>query len=107
MATTIEMKVPDSIDKFSTYLYEFFDLMLHKLDVNSHKDTPSKESLGRIMELLLDEVVEFEDQLKEDKFDLNSLVELADQANFSFLAFVALRKDGVGDDDPKGDSKLG
>jgi hypothetical protein len=72
--------------------------MLLKLDANSHKDTPNKESLGNIMELLRDEIIEFENQIADNKFDINSLVELADQANFSFLAYVALRKDGVGDE---------
>ena len=99
MQTTIQIDVPESIRKFSPQLFEFFTLMLMKLDKNSHKDTPNKESLPRIMELLADEIIEFEEQLKEDKFDRNSLLELADQANFSFLAYVALRKDGVGNGD--------
>jgi hypothetical protein len=47
------------------------------------------------MDLLVEEIVEFENQLEEDKFNENSLVELMDQANFSFLAYVALRRQGV------------
>jgi len=69
--------------------------MIKKLDKNSHKDTPSIKDMGRIMDLLLDEVVEFENQLHLDRFDENSLIELADQANFAFLAYVALRNEGV------------
>jgi hypothetical protein len=69
--------------------------MIKKLDKNSHKDTPLIKDMGKIMDLLLDEVVEFENQIHVDKFDENSLVELADQANFAFLAYVALRRDGV------------
>jgi hypothetical protein len=69
--------------------------MIEKLRKNAHKETPTKESLKRIMELLILEIIEFEDQLIKDKFDENSLIELCDQANFSFLAYVALRLQGV------------
>jgi hypothetical protein len=69
--------------------------MIKKLDKNSWKSTPTVESLPRIMDLLIEEIIEFEDQIILDKFDENSLIELMDQANFSFLAYVALRLQGV------------
>ena len=62
---------------------------------NSHKETPTVASLETIMDLLVEEISEFEEQVAKDKFDENSLIELMDQANFSFLAYVALRMQGV------------
>jgi hypothetical protein len=91
----IKVEVPDSIDEYATLFAEFIVLMLHKLDKNSHKKTPTKESLPAIMDLLVEEIYEFEQQIEADKFNENSLMELADQANFSFLAFIALRLQGV------------
>jgi hypothetical protein len=76
-------------------MIDFFDGMMKKLDKNSHKDTPTKETLPKIMDLLREEIKEFEEQLYKDRFDENSLIELMDQANFSFLAYVALRMEGV------------
>jgi len=95
MPTNIIIQVPNSLRPYHSFLHEFFRTMIDKLDKNSHKETPTKESLEKIMDLLLEEIVEFEKQVAEDKFNGNSLVELADQANFSFLAYVALRLEGV------------
>jgi hypothetical protein len=95
MPTNILVQVPDSLRDWHPLLLDFFAGMIKKLDKNSHKDTPTIESLPRIMDLLVEEIVEFENQLEEDKFNENSLVELMDQANFSFLAYVALRRQGV------------
>jgi hypothetical protein len=95
MPVNIIIQVPESIDKYRPMLLDFFNMMLMKLDKNSHKDTPTMETLPKIMDLLLDEIIEFEEQIGKDKFNENSLVELADQANFSFLAYVALRTQGV------------
>jgi len=69
--------------------------MVRKLSLNSHKTTPTRTDMRGIIDLLLGEVEELEQQLKEDKFDENSLAESYDCANFAFLAFVALRNDGV------------
>jgi len=70
-----------------------------KLDKNSWKETPTKQTLHAIMDLLVEEIIEFEKQIAEDRFNENSLIELADQANFSFLAYVALRLEGVQHED--------
>ena len=95
MPTNILIQIPDSIRPYHGFLLDFFNGMIKKLDKNSHKDTPTKASLEEIMDLLLEEINEFENQLYADKFNENSLIELMDQANFSFLAYVALRNEGV------------
>jgi len=95
MPTNILIQVPNSLSAYHTFLLDFFNTMIYKLDKNSHKDTPTKENLQGIMDLLLGEIVEFEQQVHQDKFNENSLTELADQANFAFLAYVALRLEGV------------
>ena len=95
MPTNLLVQIPDSIEKFCPLLLDFFNGMVKKLDKNSYKDTPTVKAIPEIMELLMLEIEEFEVQLQTNKFDENSLIELMDQANFSFLAYVALRKQGV------------
>jgi hypothetical protein len=92
---TIQTRIPDSIQNYAPLLSDFFAGMIKKLDKNSHKETPTKETLDYIMDLLLMEILEFKRQVREDKFNENSLIELMDQANFAFLAYVALRLEGV------------
>ena len=101
MPVNLLIQVPDSIKVWQPLLLDFFKGMITKLDKNSHKQTPRLETLPRIMELLMDEIAEFEAQIEEDKFDENSLIELMDQANFAFLAYVALRMEGVKHNGPK------
>jgi len=91
----IVTSIPKSIEQYQEYLRRFFEGMITKLDKNSHKSTPTVETLPKIMDLLRQEIIEFEEQLADKKFDENSLIELMDQANFSFLAYVALRLQGV------------
>jgi hypothetical protein len=69
--------------------------MIHKLDINSFKDTPTVKSIPQILDDLQQEVIEFEEQMALNKFDENTLVELMDTANFAYLAYVALRMQGV------------
>lgn len=95
MPVALMVEVPDSIKVWTPFLTHFFQGMMRKLDKNSYKQTPQLESLPRIMELLQGEIKEFMVQLDEDRFDENSLIELMDQANFAFLAYVALRMEGV------------
>ena len=95
MPTNIITQVPYSLRSYHHLLQDFFKIMIMKLDKNSHKETPTKENLSGIMDLLLQEIIEFENQVHQDKFNENSLIELADQANFAFLAYVALRLEGV------------
>ena len=91
----ITIHIPLSLEQYTWHLQNFFDGMVHKLHLNSHKSTPTKEQMEGIIQLLLDEVTELRQQLDEDKFNHNSLVETHDIANFAFLAFVALCNDGV------------
>lgn len=83
--------VGKGVEKWSEYYKEFSDLMMEKLEKNSHKDTPTKGDLTQIMELLRGEIEEFEQQIYNDRFDRNSFLELADIANFAFIAYVAIR----------------
>jgi len=101
MPVNVIVQVPDSIKTWHPLILRFFEGMIAKLDKNSWKQTPKVESLPRIMEMLKDEIEEFEEQLEMDKFDENSLIELMDQANFAFLAYVALRMEGVEHAGPK------
>jgi hypothetical protein len=73
----------------------FVQGMVTKLDKNSHKETPTTHDIPGILDLLHEEILEFEEQLNRDKFDENTLIELMDTANFAFLAYVALRMQGV------------
>lgn len=98
------LDVPKSLMKYEEMLHDFFNGMMMKLDKNSHKETPTRESLFSIMDLLMEEINEFEQQIQEDKFNENSLIELMDQANFSFLAYVALRLEGVKHEKQKSDN---
>jgi hypothetical protein len=53
------------------------------------------KSIPQILDDLQQEVIEFEEQMALNKFDENTLVELMDTANFAYLAYVALRMQGV------------
>ena len=95
MPTNLLIQVPDSLQAYHSQLQDFFNGMIKKLDKNCHKNTPSIQDMGRIIDLLMMEVQEFEEQLITNKYDENSLIELMDTANFAFLAYVALRLQGV------------
>ena len=95
MTTNMVITVPSSLFEYHTLLQHFFQGMIRKLDANSHKHTPTTDQISEIIDKLIDEVVEFEEQLQLNKFDSNSLVELMDTANFAFLAYVVLRNEGV------------
>ncbi len=95
MPTNILVQVPDSLRLHRDHLLKFFEGMIHKLDINSFKDTPTVKSIPQILDDLQQEVIEFEEQMALNKFDENTLVELMDTANFAYLAYVALRLQGV------------
>lgn len=99
MPTNILVQIPDSLRDFHPQLLAFFQGMIKKLDKNCHKQTPTIKDIGKIIELLQDEVGEFEDQMLTDMYDRNSLIELMDVANFAFLAYVALIIQGVKDEE--------
>lgn len=92
---SVIVNIPVEVDKYRPYLRKFFEGMVEKLRVNAHKDTPNAKSVTLMMSKLREEIEEFEEQLALNKFDPNTLIELMDQANFSFLAYVYLRMGGV------------
>ena len=96
MATNIVITIPNSLFKFHTHLKHFFDGMVYKLEVNSHKTTPTTADIPQIIDLMVGEIEEFAQQFNTDKTDPNVLVELQDAANFAFLAYVALKMQGHG-----------
>jgi len=83
----IKLVVPASIQHYEDQLESFLLGMIHKLDLNSHKDTPTTETIERILELLFQEVVEY----KNESGRKRRLVELMDVANFAFLLYLAER----------------
>jgi hypothetical protein len=96
MTVSITIIIPKSIEKYADDLQMFVSGMVKKLDKNSWKETPTLKSIPQIIDLLGEEVTEFEQQFYDDKYDENVLVELMDAANYAFLAYVALRLQGLG-----------
>jgi len=93
----MRINTPPSIVSLRNHLRDFLDIMVYKLHQNSHKTTPTRDDIPNIVNGIRREIEEFEEQVGENKDDPNSLVELADAANMAFLAFVALRNQGVKD----------
>ena len=93
--SNIVVTIPPSIDKYTIFFKMFIDGMLQKLDKNSHKDTPTINTIPEILDKLEEEIVEFQEQMFGDPMGENGLIELMDVANFAFLAYVALRNQGV------------
>lgn len=93
--TQIAVAVPPSLQKYRGHLRLFFEGMIRKLDLNSHKDTPTRPAMETLFALLQGEIEELDTQIKEDQLDTNSLVETQDISNYAFLMFVALRNDGT------------
>lgn len=78
-------------------LSEFFDAMVHKLNVNSHKRAITDDDIDGLLVKMATEIAEFQEQRHENPGDPNMLAELADISNFSFLLFAFLRNKGVQD----------
>lgn len=93
----MRVNIPPTLAAYRHHLRDFFDMMVLKLHQNSHKNTPSTADIPRIVDLMRGEIREFEEQFAEDVNNPNSLLELCDSSNFAFLAFVALREQGVAD----------
>jgi len=100
MPTNILIQVPNSLRNYHDHLQRFFEGMMVKLHRNSHKKTPTTNDIPTIIDLLREEIREFEQQFFEDKDDENVLIELMDAANFAFLAYVALRLQDLGNGNP-------
>ena len=90
--TELVIDVPRNIDDMSSELAEFFQLMLKKLDENSHKKTVSSDDVLKLLGKLLHECGEFTESYHCDLMDKNNELELADVANFAFLIFMVLNK---------------
>jgi hypothetical protein len=87
----ITIPLPDEFDQgMVPELVYFVSTMAYKLHKNRHKSTLDR-TIPKMFPLLLEEIGEFMQQYLEDKTDANSLVELADAANFLFLMSMALR----------------
>lgn len=78
-------------------LIEYFEAMVHKLNVNAHKDAISSDDIDGLLDKMAEEVQEFRDQRLQDAADPNILSELADIGNFAFLLYAYLRSRGVKD----------
>lgn len=91
----MKIVVPDSIRSLEPALAEFFDGMVHKLHVNSHKEALTGDDIPGLVAKMLEELTEFQDQLAEDPTAMNVLAETWDGANFWFLLYAFLRQEGV------------
>lgn len=78
-------------------LAEFFEGMIFKLEVNSHKNAIKEDDIDGLLAKLADEVQEFREQRIADARDPNVLSELNDTANFAFLLYAFMRSRGVMD----------
>lgn len=90
---SIKIEIPSSIEVHRRDIEKFVKLMVHKLDINSHKNNPTRADASKMIELMKDEVLEFEEQYQDDKTDPNASLELADCANFALLAYVSLNNE--------------
>jgi len=93
--TKISINVPSSMRVYREHLSEFIGTMMRKLDMNSHKNVPETKDIPGMVQRLKEEIEEFEEQQKFDPTAINNIMELVDASNFAFLAFVALRNNGV------------
>ena len=93
----MNVTIPPTLRGMSNLLTEFFEGMVHKLHVNSHKDAIRDEDIDSLINLMVDELQEFKDQRDKDIHDPNSLAETVDIANFCFLLYAHLRSKGVKD----------
>lgn len=87
--------IPPALAVMAPQLQEFFDVMVHKLNVNSHKDAIRDDDIDGLLSKMADEIEEFREQRIADAADPNMLNELADVGNFAFLLYAFLRAKGV------------
>lgn len=93
----MNISIPPALNPIAPMLVEFFEAMVHKLNVNSHKDAINEDDIDGLLEKLGEEIKEFREQRIQDANDPNILFELADVSNFSFLLYAFLRARGVKD----------
>lgn len=93
----MNVNIPPAISEMGPVLSEFFESMVHKLNVNSHKDAIRGDDIDGLLAKMEDEIREFREQRIADAEDPNVLEELADVANFAFLLYAYMRARGVRD----------
>lgn len=91
----MNINIPPALSGMGPVLSEFFEGMLFKLNVNSHKDALRSDDIDGLLAKMEDEIREFRDQRIQDADDPNILSELNDVANFAFLLYAYLRSKGV------------
>jgi len=87
--------IPPAIVGMTPELTEFFEGMVHKLNVNSHKDAIRSDDIDGLLAKMQAEIQEFRDQRIADASDANMLSELHDIGNFAFLLYAYLRSRGL------------
>lgn len=93
----MNVTIPPTISDMGPMLFEFFEAMIHKLHVNSHKDAIRSDDVDGLLAKMAEEIQEFRDQRIADASDPNVLAELSDISNFAFLLYAYLRSRGVMD----------
>lgn len=91
----MNVTIPPAILDLGPSLTEFFGEMVHKLNINSHKDAINEDDIDGLLEKMQGEIAEFRDQRIQDASDPNILSELADTSNFAFLIYAFLRARGL------------
>ena len=91
----MNINIPPALSGMGPVLIEFFEAMLYKLNVNSHKDALRSDDVDGLLAKMEDEIREFREQRIQDANDPNILAELSDTANFAFLLYAYLRSKGV------------
>lgn len=93
----MHVTIPPAIAEMGPVLQEFFEGMLHKLNVNSHKNAIRGDDIDGLLAKMVEEIQEFRDQRIADAADPNMLSELFDVSNFAFLLYAYLRAQGLRD----------
>lgn len=91
----MNVNIPPALSSMGPVLLEFFEGMVYKLHVNSHKDALRGDDIDGLLAKMEEEIKEFREQRIQDASDPNMLSELADTANFAFLLYAYLRSKGV------------
>ena len=91
----MNIAIPPALSGMGSTLNEFFEAMIFKLNVNSHKDALRGDDIDGLLAKMEAEIKEFREQRIQDANDPNILAELADVANFAFLLYAYLRAKGV------------
>lgn len=85
------IRVPKDLEDYAEHIENLMTLCVAKLFVNAHKITPTVKEVEEMIRRLREELTELEDQLAENRFKGNALLEIADVVNFALLAYIGLR----------------